>query len=386
MTGIAELPLHEGHVPRWLAEYMKKLAKAIIEVIVEFYGPRRFVEYMSDPIWFQAFNNAIGMDWDSSGSTTVTIGIVRQVLDQHPELGVAVAGGKGKRALETPQDIDRIAERFNLPSKLADRLKNISRLSAKTDNILLQDGYTLYHHSVIVSEDGYWAVIQQGMNIEAKMARRYHWIEPLPAIPTLEPHKAIAAGRKEVFVIDLTSRVSLEARKAIVDLAKESPRKILDLLRQAYLAAKGIKPLTVWLRGEDYKPNILLKYYRPQLKPPRNLEDTLMKIREISPRTIEELIMVRGVGPAVVRSLALVAELIYGVPVDHKDRANSPIDPFRYAFIVGGKDGVPFPFRVDYARKVLEFLESVLEQARLDEKHKQRALERVRRLAELLPK
>jgi hypothetical protein len=267
-----------------------------------------------------------------------------------------------------------------------EKLKNISRLSAKTDSVLLQDGYTLYHHSLIISEDGYWTVVQQGMNVEARMARRYHWAEPLPPIPTLEPHRAIAAGRRESFVVDLTSRRSVEARSAIVDLAREPPEKIVGMLRQAYLIAKGVKPLTEWLGGSSSEMDIVVRYYRPQLKPPRNLGKILLRVREASPRSIEELIMIRGVGPAVVRSLALVAELIYGVPVEHRDRANSPIDPFRYAFIAGGKDGVPFPFKVEYARKVLEFLESVLEQARLGEKYKRRALERVRRLAQLLPR
>ncbi|ABM80318.1 DUF763 domain-containing protein [Hyperthermus butylicus] len=388
-AGVADLPLHTGHVPAWLAAYMKKLARAIMEAVVEFYGPRRLVEYFADPVWFQAFNNAIGMDWDSSGSTTVTIGIVRQVVEETPHLGIGVAGGKGRRARETPKDLEIIGERLGLPSRIVEELKYVSRLAAKTDSAVLQDGYTLYHHSVIVSEDGAWVVIQQGMNVEAKMARRYHWRSPLPRTPTLEPHSAIASQRREDFVVDLTSRKSLEARRLIVDLASENPSRLASSIREAYALAKGIVPLTMWSNVRDEARRVIeqyRRYYRPQLKPPKNIEAVLRRVWELSPRSFEELVMIEGVGPATLRSLALVAEIIYGVPISHHDPASSPIDPFRYAYIAGGKDGVPFPFRRDYAEKVLEFLEAVIREARLDEKSKRRALARIQRLASLLPK
>lgn len=390
MRGIAELPLHDGHVPVWLARYMKRLAKAMLSVMVEIHGPDRVVEWFSDPIWFQAFNNAIGMDWDSSGSTTVTVGIVKQVAMEDPSLGIAVAGGKGEKAREAPREIESIAETFNMPSSAVEELRLVSKLSAKTDSVLLQDGYQLYHHAVIVSSTGKWTIIQQGMNLEARLARRYHWAKPLPPIPTLEPHKAIASNKRENFVIDMTSRASSEARDTILDLIRENPRKLLHQIHQAYTLVKGVAPLSSFRANRPTSSlealRMYARYYRPQSRPPRHIERVLNKIYEVSPRNIEELILVEGVGPATLRSLALVAEIIYGVPVSHRDPANTPIDPFRYAYIAGGKDGVPYPFRRDYAEKVIEFLEKVVEEARLDEKSRKRALDRLKRLASMLPR
>ncbi len=396
LSGIAELPLHTGHVPPWLARYMKRLAKAIAEAVVELYGPDTLVERLADPFWFQAFNNAIGMDWDSSGSTTVTLGILKQVARENPGLGVVVAGGKGANARRTPEELERAEELGLLPSRVAREALRASRLAAKTDSALLQDGYTLYHHAVVASEHR-WAVIQQGMNLEARMARRYHWVSPLPSDPTLEPHSAIASSRREQLIpLDMTSRLSEEARKTVLDLARENPRRVAEEAARAWRLLRGDVGLDAWLRpgreagasGEDAgaagRARLLARVYRPQPLPPRRLEPVLRRLRDASPRSLEELVLVEGVGPAVVRSLALVAELVYGAPVSHRDPADTPLDPFRYAYVVGGKDGVPFPFRRDYAEAVIGFLEEVVAEARLGEKERRQALERLRRLAGLL--
>ena len=393
LSGIAELPLHTGHVPPWLARYMKRLAKAIAEAVVELYGPDTLVERLADPFWFQAFNNAIGMDWDSSGSTTVTLGILKQVAWENPGLGIVVAGGKGANARRTPEELERAEELGLLPSRVAREALRASRLAAKTDSALLQDGYTLYHHAVVASEHR-WAVIQQGMNLEARMARRYHWVSPLPSDPTLEPHSAIASSRREQLIpLDMTSRLSEEARKTVLDLARENPRRVAEEAARAWRLLRGDVGLDAWLKpgggasthGESAgRARLLARVYRPQPLPPRRLEPVLRRLRDASPRSLEELVLVEGVGPAVVRSLALVAELVYGAPVSHRDPADTPLDPFRYAYVVGGKDGVPFPFRRDYAEAVIGFLEEVVAEARLGEKERRQALERLRRLAGLL--
>ncbi len=383
--GVAELPLHGGHVPPWLAKYMQRLAQALLEAMVELHGVSRTVKFFADPIWFQAFNNAIGMDWDSSGSTTVTIGIVKQVLASS-NLGIRVAGGKGKKAKETPRELISIGNELGLSSRLVDSLVLASRLGAKTDTVLLQDGYQLYHHAVIVGETGDWVIVQQGMNLEHRLARRYHWASPLPPIPSLEPHTGIAAARREQQVVDMTSRTSISARKTIVDLVRESPRRLVRDIYQAHRLLQGIIPLTAWTSELKARIQVARRVYRPQPRPPREIEKTLHKIYELQPKSVEELVLIEGVGPATLRSLALVAELIYGVPVSHRDPASHPIDPFRYAYIVGGKDGVPFPFRAEYAEKVIEFLKGVVEEARLDEKHRRQVLRRIQRLAQLLPK
>jgi len=388
LGGVAELPLHGGRVPAWLARYMKRLAGAIVEAIVELYSPRRFVELVADPVWFQAFNNVIGMDWDSSGSTTVTLGVVRQVVWERPELGLVVAGGKGRLAREALGELERAVEEGRVPESVGGEAARASRLVAKADSVLLQDGYELYHHAVVVSVDGWWAVVQQGMNVERRLARRYHWVKPLPEREaTLETRRGVAAAERSEWVsLDLTSRASLEARRAIPEIvASMSPRALVGELRRVLAAARGLVPLSAWLGGGGERLRVL-RYYRPPPRPPRGFEERLRAIREASPRSIEELVMLPGVGPSTLRSLALVAEVVYGVPVSHVDPAGQPLDPFRYAYAVGGKDGVPFPFSVEHARRVLEFLESVVAEARLDEKGRRRALERIERLASLLPR
>ncbi len=391
-TGTADLPLHDGHVPPWMANYMKKLALAISEVVIELYGPNKLVELLSDPIWFQALNNAIGMDWDSSGSTTVTLGILKQVLNRKTELGIVIAGGKGRKARDTPRELAEYLDKQYINTNVVEEAIYASKLSAKTDNVLLQDGYQLYHHVVVLSAEGKWAIVQQGMNLETRYARRYHWLSPLPPEPSLEPHNAIAGSKRHVFVIDTTSRISYEARRAIVDIAREKPRKTLQLVLEAYRELRGVRPITQWIENKE-SSNLQIDtttikrfystYYRPQPTPPRKIEEILNKIYEENPRSIEELVLIEGVGPGIFRSLVLVAELVYKLPVSHKDPVNTPIDPFRYAYIVGGKDAVPFPYRPDYAEKVIEFLKNVVRDLRVDEKTRRKAIERLEKLSSI---
>jgi len=389
LSGVADLPLHSGHVPPWLARYMRRLAEAIVEAVVELFSPRVLVERLGDPFWFQAFNNAIGMDWDSSGSTTVTLGILKQVTWSRPELSLVVLGGKGRRARMVPDEALRAVELGIITDAEADEVVSASRLAAKTDNVLLDDGYALYHHAVVVSR-GRWAIIQQGLNDSNRMARRYHWLSPLRANePSLEPHSAIASSRREsVIAYDLTSSASREARRAIPELAAStSPRRLLEEIHTAIRYARGLASLDIWMRKDRQampQRSVRPRYYRPPPTPPRHIERVLYSLYEAKPSTIEELVMQEGVGPATLRSLVLVAELVYGIPVSHADPVSAPLDPFRYAYIVGGKDGVPFPFRKDYAEKVIEFLRDVVEEARLDPKSKRQVLRRLERLAGLL--
>ncbi len=238
---------------------------------------------------------------------------------------------------------------------------------------------------MFVSTDGRYAVIQQGMNVEARLARRYHWLGPATGDPTLEPHAGIVSGRLEDAVLDLTSRRSEEARRALLDLAREPPRKVLAALGEAYRILRGLQPITQWTGGGEGAAKLdgkalrfYLRHYRPQPRPPRHLEPKLRLLYEASPRTVRELVELEGVGPAVIRSLALVAELVYGAEASHDDPAT--LDPFRYAYVVGGKDGVPFRFRPDLAERVVEFLEEAVRRARLGDREKLEALRRLRSL------
>ena len=242
---------------------------------------------------------------------------------------------------------------------------------------------TIAHNpsSLIMSEDGLWAIVQQGMNPEVKLARRYHWLGPKAT--TLEPHSGIASARREQVVLDLTSKRSIGARSVILDLVRQEPRKTVREVLEAYRLLKGIIPITSWLnrgRSSNVKREVVVRVYKPQAKPPRHLEPVLRKLYEVSPRNMEELLLVEGVGPAVLRSLALVSELIYGAEINHDDPATTPLDPFRYAYIVGGKNGVPFKFDPKLAKQVVEFLEDVIGRARIGDRERLHALRRLRRL------
>ncbi|MCD6196418.1 MAG: DUF763 domain-containing protein [Staphylothermus sp.] len=372
LEGISELPLHEGHVPPWLARIMKNLAKAILEITVMEFGPDKVVERLSNPLWFQAFNNIIGMDWDSSGSTTVTIGILKEVTWSNSELGILVLGGKGKNARKVPEEIPRAVEVLDLGTQYEELLERASRLIAKIDSAMLQDGYSLYHHSLIVSENGVWSIIQQGMNIDAKMARRYHWYMPKRLFDN--PHSAVS-GIKHELVLNLVSDKSRKTRSTILDLARETPNKIHRLINEALRRIRGDKTILEYITptktgvirhiGEENK--IIL--YKP-LKITRRLLENLKKIYEIQPNNYEEFLLIRGIGPRTIRALTLVSDLIYNEPPDTRDPVNSPYDPFKYAYAIGGKDGVPYPVNRKEAEEVISILENIVSEAKIGEKEK----------------
>ena len=378
ISGIADLPLHDGYVPSWLVSIMKRLAKAIVEVIVMEFSTEGLLRRLSNPYWFQAFNNAIGMDWDSSGSTTVTTAILKEVL-RGSELGIRVAGGKGRLARKTPIEIEFYGEELGLNSSVINYLKKSSVLAAKTDSALLQDGFTLYHHVLIFDSRGRWVVIQQGMNVKEGIARRYHiaWYSTNRfGETTLEPHSGIASDTK-VRPLDLSSKDSLDCRKVIIDLVNEGPNKVKNLVRIVNAIIKGIKPLIGELpRGIDRS----IPYYRPV-----NLSNKALRILknayEIKPRNIDELLLSTNVGPETLRSLALIAELIYREPPSLNDPVTTPYDPFKYAFIIGGKDGIPFPIKKELALNVIKELVSIIEEAKLGRKEKLLVLRSLSRLA-----
>lgn len=188
--GTIQLPLHSGHAPQWLVKRMEKLSYAISKIIVEEHGHHEFLKRMSDPLWFQAFGCVFGFDWHSSELTTVVTGVLKQALkpDVH---GIMLAGGKGSRATNVRSEICNICEIFGLSDAKLNELLYASRISTKIDNAAVQDGFTLYHHTMLMTEDGSWTVVQQGMNPDNKMARRYHWLHDSIRSFVNEPHSGI---------------------------------------------------------------------------------------------------------------------------------------------------------------------------------------------------
>ncbi len=353
--GVANLPLHPGHAPRWLFDRMVKLSGEIVKVIALEFGPDEVLRRFADPFWFQAFSCVIGFDWHSSGTTTVTLGSLKQSLGE--EHGILLAGGKGKASKKTPEEIEKIGDAFNLSSSKVERLKYTSKITAKVDNTVLQDGYNLYHHVIMVSESGNWVVIQQGMNPQKKYARRYHWIYGINSYVN-EPHSGIIGDRKEKRVLDLTSEKSRDARKISVDLAKENPKKIRNMV----VNIKDRKQMSL----DDFSGYKVLHM-------PWNINwNALFEAYEIQPRDYEELISIRGIGPSTVRALAYISEVIYGTEISWKD-------PVKYSFALGGKDGVPKPVDREAYDKSIEILQLSIEEAKLGNKEKIEMLKRLRR-------
>ena len=355
--GIAELPLHGGHVPRWLALRMKRLAELVLKLLVDEYGTQGVLERLADPVWFQALNNLIGMDWYSSGSTTVTAGIIKEVLSRE-ELGIKAAGGKGAKSRQTPEELKKISEIYELnPS---DYIKT-SKLVAKVDTVALQNGYQLYHHVFFVDEEGRWAVVQQGMNPSVKLARRYHWFSEKIQSFTLEPHKGIS-GIKNDYALNTIARESKEYQKTLLDIISESPTKIEREVKSIEALSKGYTPL-FYKPYEKRKVLPIMERYQSLGKLELN-KRALELARELSVRNYDELLLSKGLGPSTLRALSLVLELVYDVHPSWKDPVTHPPDPFKFAYAVGGKDKVPFPVERGTYDDLISFLEKLLEKGK----------------------
>ncbi|MCW4029125.1 MAG: DUF763 domain-containing protein [Candidatus Bathyarchaeota archaeon] len=365
-SGVANLPLHGGKAPAWLTGRMRKLAHEIAGIMVEEYGPDELLRHLSDPYWFQALGCVLAYDWHSSGVTTVVTGILKNALSAETH-GIVVCGGKGKTSRKTPSDIEAAAQKFDFCEETQKQLTYNSRMAAKVDNSAIQAGYQLYHHAFLVTRDGKWAVIQQGMSDEARMARRYHWLSDNTSNFVVEPHNAIV-GTKHTKALNMVAATSESARKASVDLAKEPTQKLRRLIESAARAPNQAS-LQTWLPPSDDPWQQTLN----SLNMPRNINwDTLTRVYDFQPQNYEELLSLQGVGPATVRGLALVAELIYGEEPCWED-------PVKFSFAYGGKDGVPFPVNRKAMDESIQILRNSVEAARIGETEKLQSLQRLRR-------
>ncbi|HID73515.1 MAG TPA: DUF763 domain-containing protein, partial [Thermoplasmata archaeon] len=315
-TGTADLPLHGGHAPRWLFQRMVSLARSIVDVMVLERGEDEVLRLMADPLRFQAFACVLGFDWHSSGTTTVVMGALRVALVGHETL--AVAGGKGRASRQMPGALVAISDRMELE---AAPLLRASRLAAKVDNALVQDSYHLYHHTMVVSADGRWAVVQQGLAPARSWARRYHWLDRPDLDFVEEPHAGIYGIPRDV-ALDMTARESAGARSIAVDLVNDG----LHERRGEFVVRR---------RGQAILENYSAGSTHIEL-PARVNWRAVKEAYDLQVEDYETLISVPGIGPATVRALALVSDLVYGTPPSWRD-------PLKYTFAVGGKDGVPYP-------------------------------------------
>ncbi len=355
-TGTINLPLHGGKAPGWLFEKMKRLARQIVLVIIEEYGPYEFIDRISDPCWFQAFGCILGFDWHSSGVTTTVCGALKEALRGiSSHTGIYVAGGKGGTSRKTPAEIEAAADKEGIDFS---RLVYASKIVAKVDSSALQDGYQLYHHSFIFSKDGKkWSVIQQGMNGDTGYARRYHWLSSRITDYVAEPHNAICCDAKNE-VLNLVASDSASARKVIAEISCRKPEQVLGDL--AKICKHTEKSVTLPKRHEINFSDIEQK----------RLSKIFQSTYESKPRDFEKLITMPGVGPKTVRSLALISELVYSVPYSIKD-------PARFSFAHGGKDGIPYPVdKINY-NKSIEMLSNALKESKMGRTEKIEAFKRL---------
>ncbi len=370
-TGIANLPLHGGKAPKWLFKKMVKLSKSITEVIIYEYGKKEFLRRLSDPFWFQALSCVLAWDWHSSGATTVTCGALKEALNPE-EYGLAICGGKGRASRKTLQEIKKIGELYNLSTANIEKLKYSSRMAAKIDNAAIQDGHNLYHHVLLFTEDCNWAVIQQGMCSDTNYARRYHWLSDNVKSFVCEPHTSIIADIKQEKILDMTSKKSLAAQETSVDLVNDN---LGNLKRDWALLTKHQNQRTLdnWMCPK--KKNKPIMY----LDMPRSLN--WVKLREIydfQPKNYEEFIGMKGVGPNIVRALALISDLIYG----EKPSWHDPV--YKYTFAHGGKDGIPHPVDLPTYSNSINFLDEAINNAKIDNREKLALLKRLHKIPELI--
>lgn len=338
-TGTARLPLHRGRAPAWLFGRMRRLGAAVVTAIVEDRGPEEVLRRVADPFWFQALGCLLGFDWHSSGLTTVVCGALKEGLrGREGDLGIVVAGGKGAASRRTPAEIAAAAERFGLDGEA---LVRASRLSAKVDSAAVQDGYQVYHHAFFFTASGAWSVVQQGMNEQSGYARRYHWLGEAVGDFACEPHAAVCCDERGR-ALNMVAAESDQAREGSLALVREGPAFWEREFRR--LGELELPP----------RHRVL-----PRDLASERLWTVLVRTYEAAPASYADLLGVPGVGPRTVRSLALVAELVYGARPSFRD-------PARFAFAHGGKDGHPYPVDRATYDAALDVLEGWLERARLE--------------------
>src|SRR5215216_7257520 len=333
-SGTADLPLHYGAVPPWLAERMARLGLAITEVILMEYGKADYIRRLSDPCWFQALGAVMGMDWHSSGITTSVVGALKRGLAPRAhELGLYVCGGRGRSSRNTPSELRSVADQRGFDG---DALVRTSRLTARIDNNAIADGFQIYLHSFVLSSQGEWAVVQQGLNDQNGLARRYHWHSASVRDFVAEPHTAIF-GENQGTIMNLVDPKASHAQSALLEIANEHPEKTLSEARHLRMPA----------HHEVREKDVDLK----------RLGAVLAVAYERGLRDFTELLLLEKLGPRTLQSLALVAEVVHGAP----SRFN---DPARFSFAHGGKDGHPHPVPLKTYDESLRFLRTSLEAAK----------------------
>ena len=357
-TGTASLPLHGGQAPSWLFQRMTKLGREIVSLMVMEFGTEEVLRKLSDPYWFQALGCVLGFDWHSSGVTTTVCGAIKEgIKGMESDLGLFVAGGKGKVSRKTPDEIRIHAEKHSIAIE-PEKLVYASKMSAKVDNTAVQDGYQLYHHVFLFDKNGTWAVVQQGMNDSNGWARRYHWLSTGVEDFVSEPHAAVCSDNRGQLMLNMVAGEADESRRTTALLASEKPEKL----------GREIERMQELSMPKHHE--VLIADLNP-----KSISRILLKAYEVKPQGFRELLEIQGVGAKSVRALAMIADLVYGVPASTRD-------PAKYSFAHGGKDGFPYPVDKPNYDRSISVVKQAVERAKVGDREKLDALQRLSRFYE----
>jgi|SRR5581483_8811573 len=386
--GIATFTLDTGHCPPWLFKRMVKLGREMTRVLVAEYGPDEFIKRIADPVWFQTLGTVLAFDWNASGLTTILTAALKEAIRYEEEdLGVFICGGKGKTSRKTPDEIANWGEKLNLPSSSVKNLVYSSKMSAKVDSSLVQDGYQIYHHAFFFSKNGAWTVVQQGMNTKNATARRYHWHSHQPKDFVNEPHSAISAQKLEAQMLNLVAHSSNTTRDVSTQLVQsgyDTLMKDIQLLRKhsgevsRMIALRFVQNNHV--TDQDGEELVLAQFDRKEFhhhaveaedfSKSKYLEKILSKVVEVQPSSYEKLLAIEGVGPKTMRALSLVSEVIYGAAPSYED-------PARYAFAHGGKDGTPYLVDRSTYDQTINIMQQAVQKIKVEASEKDKALKKL---------
>jgi hypothetical protein len=383
--GVATFGLDYGKCPPWLFERMVKLGRQMLEVIAEEYGPEEFIKRIADPVWFQSLGTVLAFDWNASGLTTILTAALKEAIrGQEKDLGIFICGGKGKTSLKTPEEIQNWGERLSLPEGHVNNLIYNSKISAKVDSSLVQDGFQLYHHSFFFSLDknkpggiGSWAVVQQGMNAENQTARRYHWYSKKITDLVREPHSGIVSQSKSK-TLDLTAKSSEDVRKLSVEMTQDNYLGLMKDIQIIRKYSSNVSQMISLKSGQQSFTFMNLEnkefHWHPvvaeNFSKSRYLEKILKKVSDIKPKNYEQLLLIEGVGAKTMRALSLVSEVIYGAKPSYED-------PARYSFAHGGKDATPYPVDRPTYDLTIQFFDKIIRKLKLAEAEKGRLLRKI---------
>jgi hypothetical protein len=383
-SGIATFTLDYGKCPPWLFQRMVKLGREMTQVLIAEYGADEFIKRIADPVWFQSLGTVLAFDWNASGLTTILTAALKEAIrGQEKDLGVFIAGGKGKTSRRTPDEITNWGEKLNLPGPKTQSLVYGSKMAAKVDSALVQDGFQIYHHSFFFSRGGAWTVVQQGMNIGNQTARRYHWHSENIKDLVCEPHTGIISDKRQKTALNLTAKQSEKTREVSTELVASgyhSLMKDIQILRKhsselhKTLALKISSPhgdadLVKLLKLE----NIEFQHHPVEAEDfskSRYLEKILWQVCDQQPENYEKLLAIKGVGPKTMRALALTAEVIYGARPSYED-------PARYSFAHGGKDATPYPVDKKTYDQTIEIMKNAVQKTKLPFSEKRKIIERL---------